>query len=60
MFSDSNQEVQTEEGARSGAGGWGTALQAGRSQVQFPTASLDFFIDVILRAALWSWGRLSL
>jgi hypothetical protein len=29
-----------------GAVGWGTALQAGRSQVWFPMVSLDFFIDI--------------
>jgi hypothetical protein len=40
--------------------GWGTALQTGRSQVQFPMVTLDFFIDIILPAALWPWGRLSL
>jgi hypothetical protein len=28
-----------------GAVGWGTALQAGRSQVRFPIASFEFFID---------------
>jgi len=27
---------------------WGTALQAGRSRVRFPTVSLEFFIDIIL------------
>jgi hypothetical protein len=47
-------------GARSSVVGWGTMLQAGRSQVQFPTRSLDFSIDLILPATLWPWGRLSL
>jgi len=42
-----------DQGARSGAVGWGTALQAGRSRVRFPMVSLDFFIDIILPAALW-------
>ena len=39
-------------GARGGAVGRGTALQAGRSQVRFPVLSLEFFIDIILPAAL--------
>ena len=37
-----------------------TALQVIRSQVPFPMVSLQFFIDIILPAALWPWGRLSL
>jgi hypothetical protein len=44
----------TNIGARDGAVGWGTALQAGRSLM-----SLEFFIDIILSVALWPWGRLS-
>jgi hypothetical protein len=40
--------------------GWGTALQTGRSRDRFPMVSLEFFIDTILPAAIWSWGRLSL
>ena len=37
-----------------------TGLEAERSRFRFPTASLEFFIDIILLAALWPWGRLSL
>ena len=48
-----------ETGARSGAVGWGTALQAGRSRVRFPMVSLEFFIDIILPVTLWPWGRIS-
>jgi len=40
--------------------GWGNALQTGVRRVRFPIGSLKFFIDLILPAALWSWGRLSL
>jgi hypothetical protein len=40
--------------------GWGTALQNGRTRFRFPMASLEFFIDIILPAALCLWGRLSL
>jgi hypothetical protein len=47
-------------GARGGAVGWGTALQTERSRVRFPMVSLKFFIDIILPAALWPWGWLSL
>ena len=47
-------------GTRGGAVGGGTALQAGSSRVPFPMVSLEFFIDIILPAALWHWGRLSL
>ena len=43
-----------------GAVGWGTALQVGSSRVRFPMVSLEFFVDIILVAALWPWGRFSL
>jgi hypothetical protein len=43
-----------------GAVGWGTALKARRSRVRFPMVSLEFFIDIILPAALWPWEWLSL
>jgi hypothetical protein len=35
-------------------------LKAGSSQVRFPMVSLEFFTDIILSVALWSWSRLSL
>jgi len=35
---------------------WGTAPQVGRSWVWFPMVSQEFFIDVILPAALWPLG----
>jgi hypothetical protein len=38
----------------------GTMLQTGRSRVRFPIRSSDFSIYLILLAALWPWGRLSL
>jgi len=31
-----------------------------RSRFRFPMVSLEFFIDIILPAALWHWGRFSL
>ena len=45
--------------AAGGAVCLGTALQVGRSRVRFLIVSLEFFIDTILPAALWPWGRLS-
>jgi hypothetical protein len=39
--------------------GRGTGLQTGRSRDQFPMVSLEFFIDVILPAALWPLTEMS-
>jgi hypothetical protein len=47
-------------GTRCSVVGWGTMKQAGRSRVSIPMRSLDFTIDLILPAALWPLGRLSL
>jgi len=33
-------------GARGGAVGWGTALQAGMSRVRFPMALIEIFVDI--------------
>jgi hypothetical protein len=40
--------------------GYGTMLQAGRSRVRIPMRSLGILIDLILKAVVWPWGRLSL
>jgi len=47
-------------GTRGVAVGWGTVLHAARSRVRFQIMSLEFLIDIILPAALWPEGRLSL
>jgi hypothetical protein len=44
----------------SGARNWGTMLQAGTSWVWFSMRTLDSSIYLILSAALWPWGLLSL
>ena len=49
----SSSSSSSSSRARGGAVGCGTALQSGRSRVQFPMLSLQFFNDIILPAALW-------
>jgi hypothetical protein len=46
-------------GARGSIVGWGTMLQAGRSQDRVPIRWI-FSFNLILAAAIWSCGRLSL
>jgi hypothetical protein len=50
----------SKKGPRGSAVDWGTALQSGRSRVRFLMVSLEFFIHIILPAALWPWSWLSL
>jgi hypothetical protein len=39
------------------AGRWGTALPVEKKRIRFPMVSLEFFIGVILPAAISSWRR---
>ena len=46
-------DISAAKGYGGGAVGLSTALQVGRSWIRFPMLSLEFFIDIILPAALW-------
>jgi hypothetical protein len=48
IYNNFNSVIEIWGGPRGGAVGWGTALQAGRLWVRFPTMSLDFLIDIII------------
>ena len=50
----------SSRGARGGAVGCGTALQAGGSRVRFLMVPLGQFTDLILPVALWPWCGLEL
>jgi hypothetical protein len=53
-------DVPTFTGARGGAVGWITALQAEKSRVRLPMLSLEIIIDITLPTALLPWSRLIL
>jgi hypothetical protein len=52
--------LPSTKGTRSSVVGWGTMLQARRSQVRITMRSFDFSMDRILPATLWPWVQLSL
>jgi hypothetical protein len=45
-FLSYTQKLPGSSGLRSGAVGWGTVLQVGRSRIRIPMVSLEFFIDI--------------
>ena len=47
-------------GTPGGAVRWRNAIQSENSRTRFPMVSLEYFIGIILPAALWPWGRHSL
>jgi hypothetical protein len=53
-------QIRSTEQVRGVSVGWGTPLQTGKSRVWSPMVSLEFFVDMILLAALWPSSLLSL
>jgi hypothetical protein len=59
IISSINNTTTSRNGVRCGEVGWGSTLPAGRLRVRSPMLTLEFFIDIILPAALWPWSWLS-